>query len=91
MKSIGMDFELFHTYSKSGKGYKNRQDCLRYWNLCRTSNINKGLLHSLAKRANEEKYREIMGEDKIEFFEPEPEEKELLLFQIDFYYQIRTL
>ena len=78
MKSIGMDFELFHTMSKSGKGYKNRADCLRYWNSCKTSNINKGLLHSMAKNANEEKYREIIGEDKIEFFEDEPEEKNII-------------
>ena len=78
MKSIGLDFDLFHSMSKTGKKYTGLKDCLRYWNLCRTSNINKGLLHSLAKRANEEKYREIMGEDKIEFFEPETEEKNII-------------
>ena len=78
MKSIGMNFELFHTMSKSGKGYKNRADCLRYWTSCKTSNINKGLLHSMAKNSNEEKYREIIGEDKIEFIEDEPEEKNII-------------
>ena len=86
-----MDFELFHTMSKSGKGYKNRQDCLRYWNLCRTSNINKGLLHSLAKRANEEKYRELWAKIKLNSLNQNLKKRILLLFQIDFYYQVRKL
>jgi len=64
--------------SKTGKKYTGLRDWLRYWNSCKTSNINKGLLHYLAKEANEEKYREIMGEDKIELFEPETEEKNII-------------
>ena len=55
MKSIGLYFELFNTMSATGKKYTGRKDCLRYWNSCKTSNINKGLLHYLAKEENEEK------------------------------------
>ena len=32
----------------------------------------------MAKNSNEEKYREIIGEDKIEFIEDEPEEKNII-------------
>jgi hypothetical protein len=45
----------------------------------------------LAKNANEEKYREIIGEDKIEFIEDEPEEKNIITISIDFYYLVRKL
>ncbi len=60
MKSIGLDFELFKTMSATDRKYTDRKDCLRYWNSCKTSNINKSLLHYLAKEENEEKYRDIM-------------------------------
>ena len=52
----GLDFELFNTMSATGKKYTGRKVYLRYWNSCNTSNINKGLLHYLAKEGNEEKW-----------------------------------
>jgi len=59
-KNVGLPFEEFVRLSASSPKFQGSKDCFNWWQCCRnTANINIGLLHSIVKTENPDKYFEM--------------------------------
>ena len=68
-KSVGFTFKTFDKLCEGLNGY-NEKTNKYYWDIQKTSKINVGIIHHLARIDNPEKYAEL---NAIEFFEPDKE------------------
>lgn len=59
MKSLNYPFSVFDEYSKKYPSKYNYNDTFNYWNKCKTSKINEGLLHTLARGVNPLEYEKL--------------------------------
>jgi hypothetical protein len=59
MKSLNYPFSVFDEFSKKYPSKYNYNDCFNYWNKCKTSKINEGILHTLARGVNPLEYEKL--------------------------------
>lgn len=82
-KNVGLPFEQFVRLSATSSKFQGSKDCFNWWKCSKnTANINIGLLHSIVKTENSEKYFEMNLEcinQEDEIFETEKIETRYLL------------